>query len=376
MKPKVVVLGAGFGGLEISTILSETFGANVDVTLIDRNDAFVFGYSKLDVLFGLKKIEDVRLPYKNFAKPGVRFLRRNVTSIDPRKKRVATDVESFEADYLVIALGVEYDLEATPGLKEHGDEFYSVAGARRLGQILSQFSKGDVVIGVCGAPYKCPPAPSEAALMMHDYLLQRGVRSHCAMTIVLPFENPIPPSPETSRALIDAFAERNIRLIKGREVAAVKKGAVVLNDGNELPFDLFMGVPKHRGLQILKDCGLADDEGWIPVDPRTLATKFARVYAVGDIADTGTPMAGVFAEGGARAVAKSLIAAIQGDGSPGLYNGVGICYIEFGAGRIGRVEVDFFSGPKPTGTFQEPSVGLMAEKANFGSSRRARWFGM
>ena len=82
----------------------------------------------------------------------------------------------------------------------------------------------------------------------------------------------------------------------------------------------------------------------------------------------------MFSEGAARVVAASVIAGLQGGEQPKAYDGLGSCYIEFGGGRVGRVDVDFLSGPKPTGTFQEPSAALVAEKQHFGSSRRARWF--
>jgi len=132
MSQRVVVLGAGFGGLELSTTLSEALGADVEVTLIDRYDAFVFGFSKLDLMFGRAKPEEVRLPYEEIAKPGVRVLRETVTAIDPEARRVMTDAGAHEADVLVIALGADYDFDATPGLAEAGNEFYSVAGAERL----------------------------------------------------------------------------------------------------------------------------------------------------------------------------------------------------------------------------------------------------
>ena len=376
MTIRITVLGAGFGGMELSTILSESLGSDVRVTLIDKSDSFIFGYSKLDVMFGRTTLDAVRLPYSRFVKPGVRLLRETVTAIDPATRRVTTDVGTHDCDYLVVALGADYDIAATPGLGDV-EEFYSVAGAKRLRDILPTFSKGNVVIGVCGAPYKCPPAPSECALMMHDYLLTRGLREQCSITMVLPLPSPVPPSPETSKALIAAFAERDITFMPNRRVASVDsgRGVAVLDDGSELPYDLFLGVPRHRAPAVVEASGMAEG-GWVPVNPRTLETRFANVYAVGDIANTGTPKAGVFAEGAAKAVATSLAARIRGEGDASLYDGAGSCYIEFGAGRIGRVDVDFFSGPKPTGTYYEPDVALRADKELFGASRKARWFGL
>jgi sulfide:quinone oxidoreductase len=378
MARRIIILGAGFGGLELSTMLSDELGDRAEVTLIDKGDAFVFGYSKLDLMFGRKGAETVRLPYAALTKPGVRLLPQRVTAIDPEARRVTTDVETHEADVLVIALGADYDYDATPGLLEAGNEFYSVAGAERLAGILPSFTSGRVVIGVCGAPFKCPPAPSEAALLLHDQLTARGVRDRCQITFTIPLPSPVPPSPETSRALVEAFAERDIEFLPGRRIASLDgdRGVVVYEDGEELPYDLFLGVPRHRAAEVVIASGLIGDEPYIPVEPRTLRTRYPDVYAIGDVAQVGVPKAGVFAEGAARVVANQLIAEERRGEQPEGYDGRGSCYIEFGSGRVGRVDVDFFSGPEPTGTYQEPSSALVAEKDEFGSSRRARWFGL
>ncbi|ODS85549.1 MAG: flavoprotein reductase [Devosia sp. 66-14] len=376
MKPRILVLGAGFGGLELTTLLSEQLGDGIDVTLIDKSDSFMFGFSKLDVMFGHAEADAVRMPYSAYAKPGVKLLKRTITAIDPVARRVTTDNGVFEADHLVMALGAEYDFDATPGLAGT-TEFYSIPGAERLRGLLPYFTSGHAIIGVCGAPYKCPPAPSECALMLHDYLVERGVRQNCKISLVLPLGSPVPPSPETSRALLEAFAERDIAFIPSRRVASVDnaRNVAVLDDGQEMPFDLFLGVPKHRVPPVVLESGMSEN-GWIPVNPRTLETKYENVYAVGDGAATGTPKAGVFAEGAAKAVASALVAKLRQSGDAVEYNGFGTCYIEFGGGRIGKVEVDFFSGPQPTGNYYEPSVNLRTDKQHFGSSRRARWFGL
>jgi sulfide:quinone oxidoreductase len=185
MQTKILVLGAGFGGLEISTLLSETLGESIEVALIDRNTHFVFGFSKLGVMFGHAEAQAVRLPYTNFTKSNVQFIRQTITKIDPVAKQVTTDAGTHTADYLVVALGADYDWDATPGLTEV-NEFYTTAGAQRLREILPNFTRGRALIGVCGAPYKCPPAPSECALMLHDYLERKGVRDSCEISFVLP----------------------------------------------------------------------------------------------------------------------------------------------------------------------------------------------
>jgi sulfide:quinone oxidoreductase len=373
---RVVVLGAGFGGLELTTTLSDALGDDVDVALIDKSDAFVFGYSKLDVMFGRTTLDAVRLPYRDIVKPGVRFLQETITAIDPQARRVTTDASVHEADFLIVALGADYDLDATPGLAEAGNEFYSVEGAELLAEALPGFSRGRAIVGVCGTPFKCPPAPSEAALLLHDYLSARGVREACEIAFVIPFGTPVPPSPDTSEALIAAFAERGIEFVPGRRVASLDAGrsVAVLDDGSEMPFDLFLGVPRHRAPDVVIASGMTED-GYVPVSSSTLETRYPGVYAIGDVATVGVPKAGVFSEGAASVVAASLIATRRGSTPPDAYGGRGSCYIEFGGGRVGRVDVDFLSGPKPTGTYHEPSATLADEKRQFGSSRRARWFG-
>ena len=248
MKTRIVVLGAGFGGLELTTILSDAFGDAIDIVLIDKGDAFVFGFSKLDVMFGRQMAAEVRHPYRDIVKPGVRFLQSTVRSIDPAARRVVTDDGTFEADVLVVALGADLDPAATPGLVEGGNEFYTVAGAFALRDVLPRFERGPAIIGVTGKSFKCPPAPSETALLLHDYLTARGRREATEISVVMPFGTPIPPSPDTSRAILAAFAERGIRFVKDSLVQALDPGrkVAVLSDGTEMPYELFLGVPVHR----------------------------------------------------------------------------------------------------------------------------------
>jgi len=372
---RVVVLGAGFGGLELTTRLSEEFGADVDVVLIDKTDSFVFGFSKLDVMFGRTVADQVRHPYADFIKPGVRFVQSTIRAIDPVAKRVETDAGTFDADILVVALGADLHPAATPGLVEGGHDFYTESGAFALRDVLADFGGGRVIVAVTSTPFKCPPAPSETALLMHDFLTDRGIRDQSAISLVMPLPVPIPPSPDASKALLAAFAERNIDWRPQTLVRALDpdRRVAVCGDGEELPYDLFLGVPVHRVPEVVVESGMAID-GWIPVNPITLETEFPGVYAVGDVTSVGTPKAGVFAEGQAAVAADGISARIRGVVSDAHYDGHGICYLEFGDDQVAKVDVTFTSGAAPRGALEGPSPALASEKGTFGSSRVQRWF--
>jgi sulfide:quinone oxidoreductase len=373
---RVLVLGAGFGGLELTTRLSEELGDEIEVVLIDRADGFVFGFSKLDVMFGRTVADAVQHRYRDVVKPGVRFVQADIRSIDPVARSVETDAGSFDADVMVVALGADLDPAATPGLVEGGHEFYTVEGAFATREVLADFEGGRVIVGVTSTPFKCPPAPSETALLVDDFLTKRGLRDRSEVSLVMPLPAPIPPAPDASKALLAAFAERDIRwhpnsLVRGLDP---ERRVVLLAEGDELPYDLFLGVPVHRAPAVVEESGMCVD-GWIPVDPLTLETKFPGVYAVGDVTSVGTPKAGVFAEGQAAVVADAIVAQHRGRPASETYDGRGICYLEFGDDEVARGEVRFRSGEPPVGQFDGPSVGNAADKSEFGTERIRRWFG-
>jgi sulfide:quinone oxidoreductase len=374
VKRQVLVLGAGFGGLELSTLLSERVPDEVEVTLVDRNDGFTFGFSKLDIVFRDATPESVRLPYARISRPGVQFRQETVLSIDPVARRVVTDVATYDPDYLVVALGADYDRAATPGFVEGGFEYYSIDGAERLRDELAEFGGGRVLLAVLSIPFKCPPAPYEGILLLHDALVAKGVRDRSELHVITPQPSPIPVSPEASAAVEQAMAERGIAYTKHRRVYGIDPSARVaqLKDGDE-PFDLFIGIPVHKTPDVLVEAGLTQD-GWVAVDPLTLATPYPGVFALGDCAETGIPKAGVFAESAARAVADQIVADLRG-GEVAPFDGTGLCFVEMGHGEVGRVDVSFRAPGGPTAPLLGPGPEYVAEKAGFGDVRRARWFG-
>lgn len=374
MTTTVTILGAGFGGLELASTLSERLGGEVEITLFDQQDAFVFGFSKLEVLFGRQDAEQVRIPYREIRTPGVEFRQERVLAIDPATRHVVTDAAVYDPDIVVVALGADYDIAATPGFADGGFEYYTVAGAERLRDELAAFQGGRVMLAVLSIPFKCPPAPYEAILLLHDQLVARGIREGSDLHIVSPQPSPIPVSPQASAALERAMAERGIVYTKRHRIHGIDPDARVaqFKDHGE-PYDLFIGIPTHKVPDVLVEAGLTQD-GWVAVDPVTLQTPYAGVYAIGDCAETGIPKAGTFAESAAHVVADGIARRIRG--SEGHERGgTGLCFIEYGDGDIGRVDVDFHADGGPTAPLLGPSPAYAAEKAEFGAVRRARWFG-
>ena len=308
---RVVVLGAGFAGLELTTRLSDEFGDAADVVLIDESDAFVFGFSKLDVMFG-------RLAAGGGASPVSRHrqTRGPVRAVDDPVDRSRgagasrpTPARSTPTSSWWRSAPISHPA-ATPGLVEGGHEFYTVDGAFALRDVLAEFDGGRVVVGVTSTPFKCPPAPSETALLMHDFLTRRGLRERSAISLVMPLGVPIPPSPAASPALLAAFEERGIDWYPeraGPRDSTRPARSPCSATGRSCRTTCSSASRVHRAPAVVEESGMTVD-GWIPVDPLTLETAFPGVYAVGDVTSVGTPKAGVFAEGQAAVVAERIVA--------------------------------------------------------------------
>ena len=376
LKAHVLILGAGFGGLELASCLSDSLADEVRVTLIDQNESFTFGFSKLDILFGKTDAAAARLLYRDIAKQGVEFRQERVVAIEPAIRRVTTDSGSYDADVLVVALGAEYDMAATPGFSEGGLEYYSIAGAERMRDALPGFTEGTILIGILGQPFKCPPAPFEGAFLLHDQLVMRGIRDKAEIRVVAPMAAPVPVTPEVSRRFLDELQERGIEYLSKNRVVRLDPTSkeATLESGERMPYDLFVGIPIHRVPAVVEQSGLTVD-GWVAVDRANLMTPFPNVYAVGDVVGIPMAKAGVFAENAADVVADDIRARLRGEVLERRYEGEGNCYIEFGGGRVAKVEANFLGGPAPTAQVVGPSEALAADKAAFASTRRARWFG-
>ncbi len=381
MGKKILILGAGFGGLEAASGLSENLGNSHDITLIDKSDHFIIGFSKFEVMFGRRTAAQVKSYYADLAAEGVNFVQDTIEQIDLGRKIVTTHKASFSYDFLILGLGAELAPELMPGFVDGGFEFYSLDGAERLFPVLDRFTSGTLLLSIFGAPYKCPPAPFEAAFQLHDFFVGRGVRENIDIKMLIPGPVPLPVAPDAEEEIRRRFDQQNIALLRKHKVVAIDPAArqAQIEGRDALAYDLFIGVPHHRPPEVIRNSVLGA-KGWIQVDKESLMTAYEGVYAVGDVTmipvaeGVSVPKAGAFAEDAARAVVSQITRKITGEGRPVKFNAVGACFLEFGEGQVAQINANFLGQSEPHVFLEGPSAALREGKDHFADDRIQRWF--
>jgi sulfide:quinone oxidoreductase len=377
---RTLILGAGFGGLAVATELRRLLADDHEIVLVDRNEQFSMGLRKLWELVGHATIAEGSRSRRRLKQPGIRFLEDEVQSIDPSACAATTSSGTIEADYLVVALGCEPRPDLVEGLTDHGHHVWNVEGARAAADALARLDGGPIAIVIAGVPYTCPPAPYECAMLVDEYLRERGIRDRSSLEVstVQPILMPNA-GPDGSAWLGEQLAARDITFRVGRAVERVEPGRVVFAEGT-LDFELLLAVPPHRVPAVVKASGLTGDGDWIAVDKGTLQTSYARVFALGDVTliplANGLPLpkAGVIAELEGLRVAAAIAAEVRGGSQPPPFDGTGICFLEMGKGQAALVDGAFFAEPEPQVVLAEPSPVHAEEKRRFEAERLARWF--
>lgn len=377
-----IILGGGFGGLGCARALRTSAGRDHRVVLIDRSPVFVVGAAKTWVMLGERRPDEVMKTRAALVPEGVEFLREEVRRVDAAARRVETDRGAHAADHLVIALGAELDMASVPGLDESAHTFYTLDGAARAYAALASFRGGRIALLVPRTPFACPPAPYEAAFMLHASLERRGIRDQAQIDVWTMEPAPMATAgPEMGRTIVGELESRGIGFHGRKKAVSVDRSArtIQFEDGSEAGFDLLLAVPPHRAPRVLVDAGLAEPGGWVRVDPRTLELKAPGVsdlYVIGD--SNGVPLpgrydpaapplalpkAGVFAAAEGEAVAARIAARLRtADGQPPPFEGRGFCYIEMGGRRAIRAEGDFFAEPHPVMSANPPTEEQYRDK--------------
>ncbi|MBI4317491.1 MAG: NAD(P)/FAD-dependent oxidoreductase [Chloroflexi bacterium] len=357
-----VVLGAGVGGLVTANELARRLGRQHRVILIDKGAEYLYTPSLLWVMVGLRQPRQITKELRRMVRPGVDLVQSEVVEVDPEHRQVKTEAGAMGYDYLVVALGADTAPGNMPGLEEPAHNFYDLEGAANLGRALAHFDRGTAVVAVSSLPYKCPAAPYEAALLLDDDLRRKGVRGKVDIQVYAPEPQPMPVAgAAVGNAVKGMLTQQGISYHPGVQVVSMdaQRKELVFKDGSTATFDLLAAVPPHRPPRVVKESALANEAGWIPVDRRTLRTRFENVYAIGDVAAVSLPngkllpKAGVFAHAQGLAVAGTIVGQIVG--APGReFDGVGFCWVSMARGRAGFASGAFYAEPEPAMKLQKP----------------------
>lgn len=379
----VIVLGGGVGGVVAASSLRRLLPEQERVVLIERTGQHVFWPSLPWLVTGTRKVHDVQRPLHAIRAGGVDVRQGEVASIDPARRSVRIGDETLTADALVISLGAQLAPERIPGLVQAGHVFYSVEGATSLHRALQGMREGRVVVLIAGVPFKCPAAPYEAAMLIEHYLRKRRVRERVQVDIYAAEASPMGVAgPVVSRGVRDLVAQRGIGYHPSEQVTRVDPQTRRLHfaSGAQAPFDVLAAVPPHVAPDVVRQAGLASQDGWLDVDRGTLETRFPDVFAIGDV--TGImlamgkplPKAGVFAHAQAQAVARTIAARWTGKGKEERFDGRGECFIEMGDGSAGFARGNFYADPTPDVRLFRPGRHWHAAKVALERTWWRTWF--
>lgn len=379
---RTLVLGAGFGGIAVATGLRERLGEGHEVVLVDRAEHFSMGLRKLWELVGIGTVAEGRRSRSVLDGAGVSFVQAEITGIDPAARAATTDAGRFDADHLVVALGARSRPDLVPGLVGRGHDVWDVAGVPALRDAVAAFEGGTIAIVIMGAPYPCPPAPYECAMLLDEHLRERGLRERTELAVATLQPMLMPNAGRAGSEWLGVrLDDRGIAHRTGAATERVEPGRVLFADGSELAFDLLIAVPPHRVPDVVAAGGLTGESGWIEVDRGTLRTEHDGVFAVGDCTlirlANGLPLpkAGVIAELEGSRVAAAIAADLTGAPQPDVFDGHGFCFLELGAHAAALVDGDFYAEPEPSVQLSDPAPEHHEAKRRFEAERLDAWFG-
>lgn len=377
--PHVVILGGGFGGLSASNeIRNNLSSSQVKITVVDKKDWFMVGFVKLWIIKGTRTFKNSIGSLNELTKKEINFLNEEVLQIDLKNKNVKTTTKILPYDFLIIAMGAVLAPEKIPGLLENGMNLYDHSQLTEIHNRIKKMKTGNIVISIMGMPYKCPPAPFEASLLIDSMLRDAGVRNSVQIHFYSPAPITLPAAgPEISQQILNLINSESIVFHESCKIKSVEKNKLIFQNG-EANFDLLLAIPPHIAPKVIYDSGLAKEDGFIPIN-RDCKTSFENVYAIGDVTtltvvDTMTvPKAGIFAEGEGITVAQNIISKIQSKKELALFDGKGGCFIESGRDTASIIEVDMFSKPKPSTKLTESTTQHLDEKIQFEKERLSKW---
>ncbi|AEF40924.1 NAD(P)/FAD-dependent oxidoreductase [Hoyosella subflava] len=376
-----LVLGGGFGGIAAAHELRRRLPAADEVTLIAASDTFFVGFAKLWELGGIRPLADGTRRLAELDSHGIRFVQAEVTSLDAGSRTAETSVGTFTADGLIVALGASFPPKHRRFFDVGVHNLYSANSLPAIKAALEEMRSGTIVVSILGAPYLCPPAPFEAALIVDEWLRERGRRDDIEVVVTTPQPITLPVAgPDASHFLAEQLGARNVTVLTEHKVDDVDAdGTIIFSNGRTVRSDLTLGVPAASPPGVVSQSSLAGASGYAEPDRETFVTNADRVYAVGDctMVPTATaqlPKAGVFAEAEGKVAAANLAADLHG-GERARFDGHGYCYLELPGRKVARVQGNFYAEPRPDVELSAPDDASFAAKQQWESDRLTQWFG-
>lgn len=364
MAKTVLILGGGVGGIVAANELAHKLGREHRMVLVDRSPRYVYSSSLLWVMAGWRRPEQISRDLRRMLSPKVELVQSEIKSIEPEKQKVTTATGELNFDYLLLALGAELAPATIPGYAETVHDFYTLDGVTRLTDALKGFSGGRIAVLVTRLPFKCPAAPYEAALLLHDVFQLKKIAEKIKIDVYTPETLPMPVAgPVLGQGVKELLEQKGVAFHPNLPVESInsEKHEIRFQDDTSAAFDLLVAVPPHRVPRALEGSSLVNQTGWVPVDRRTLRTGFSNIYAVGDITAVSLPngkllpKAGVFAHSEAQVVANNIAADILGTKSETYFDGLGYCWVETGGGHAAFASGNFFAEPAPAIKLYPPS---------------------
>jgi len=369
MSSNILVLGCGLGGITAASLISKQVGSLGIVTIVEPRARIPFPPTFPFVTFGWRKPEKIQKGLKTLARrKNIRIIEERAEKINTNSRKIHTQSKELNYDKLVIALGAELAFDIIPGLETYGHNFYTLDGAMKLRDALQKFRGAKIVVGVCRTPFKCPAAPYEITLLLEEHM--RNAKLNAEIQMFTPEPHPVPAAGGVIGKQVQRLLDsRGIKYLPKTKLARVEKDKLSFEDGSEMRYDLFVGIPPHRAPKIVVDAGLAEPSEWIPVNPYTLATRHEDVYAIGDVASIDTPhghmpflpKAGVFAQGHAEIVANNIAVSVTGKGQLTQWDGRGACHLQVSKSEAAFLQGSFLSNP-PKLEFYPPSRKWFLDK--------------
>jgi len=377
--PHVVILGGGFGGLSAANEIRNSLDSSkVKITIIDKKDWFMVGFAKLWIMNGTRTFENSIGSLNELPKKQINFIKDEIIEINPENNFIKTKSENISFDFLIISMGAVLAPEKIPGLVENGFNLYDHNQLDKIHQKLNKIENGKIAIVIMGMPYKCPPAPFEASLLIDSMLRKRGIRDSVQIDFYSPAPITLPAAgPEVSKQILDLVNSEKIIFHNSKKIKCVESKKLIF-ENDEANFDILLAIPPHVAPKVIYDSNLAKEPGFIPID-RDCKTPYQNIFAVGDVTslvviDSMTvPKAGIFAEGEGITVAKNIISKLESKETSVLFDGKGGCFLESGKDTASILEVDMFTDPKPSTHLTEPTSDNLSKKLDFEKERLSKW---